>query len=126
MLYEIEQISFDVYILLIGPPGGSAVENPPAMPETRVQSLSREDPLEEGIATFSNILAWRISWTEDLVGNHRVTKSQTQLEQLSTHASSLFILWTVSLPLLTHPSASFLASYRYLSFNIQIGFPKEP
>ena len=76
------------------------------MPETQVQSLSREDPLEEGIATFSNILAWRISWTEDLVGNHRVTKSQTQLEQLSTNASSLFILWTVSVPLLTHPSAS--------------------
>ena len=33
--------------------------------ETWVQSLSWEDLLEEGIATHSNILAWRIPWTED-------------------------------------------------------------
>ena len=31
----------------------------------RVQSLSQEDPLEEGMATHSSILAWRIPWTED-------------------------------------------------------------
>ena len=30
-----------------------------------VQSLGREDPLEEGMATHSSILTWRISWTED-------------------------------------------------------------
>ena len=36
------------------------VKNPPAMQETRVQSLGWEDPLEEGMATHSNILAWRI------------------------------------------------------------------
>ena len=30
-----------------------------------VQSLGREDPLEEGMATHSNILVWRISWTEE-------------------------------------------------------------
>ena len=33
--------------------------------ETRVQSLGQEDPLEEGMATHSSILAWRISWTEE-------------------------------------------------------------
>ena len=32
--------------------------------ETRVPSLGQEDPLEEGIATHSSILAWRIAWTE--------------------------------------------------------------
>ena len=32
--------------------------------ETRVQFLGREDPLEEGMATHSSILAWRILWTE--------------------------------------------------------------
>ena len=32
--------------------------------ETGVQSLGREDPLEEGMATHSSILAWRIPWTE--------------------------------------------------------------
>ena len=33
--------------------------------ETQVQSLGREDPLEEGTATHSSILAWRIPWTEE-------------------------------------------------------------
>ena len=33
--------------------------------ETRVQSLGREDPLEKKMATHSNILAWRIPWTEE-------------------------------------------------------------
>ena len=37
----------------------------PAMLETQVQSLGREDPLEKGIAIHSSILAWRIPWTED-------------------------------------------------------------
>ena len=36
------------------------VKNLPAMQETWVQSLGWEDPLEEGIATHSNILAWRM------------------------------------------------------------------
>ena len=36
------------------------VKNPPAMQETWVQSLGWEDPLEEGMATYSSILAWRI------------------------------------------------------------------
>ena len=44
------------------------VENPPAMQETQemqVRSLGWEDPLEEEMATYSRILAWRISWTEE-------------------------------------------------------------
>ena len=36
------------------------VKNPPATWETWVQSLSQEDPLEEGMATHSSILAWKI------------------------------------------------------------------
>ena len=55
------------------------VKNLPAMQETWVQSLGWEDPLEEGVATHSNILAWRI--TKDRrawwVTVHGVTKSQT-------------------------------------------------
>ena len=31
----------------------------------QVRSLGGEDPLEEGIATYSSILAWRIPWTEE-------------------------------------------------------------
>jgi len=41
------------------------VKNPPAMQETRVQSLGWEDPLQKGIATHSSILAWKIPWTEE-------------------------------------------------------------
>ena len=38
---------------------------PTAMQETQVQSLDQEDPLEEGMATHSSILAWRIPCTEE-------------------------------------------------------------
>ena len=48
-----------------GFPTGSAAKNPPAMRETRVQSLSQEDPLEKEMATHSSILAWKIPWTEE-------------------------------------------------------------
>ena len=44
------------------------VKNQPAMQEskeTQVQSLGQEDPLEEGMATHSSILAWRIPQTEE-------------------------------------------------------------
>ena len=43
----------------MGFPGGSAMQ------EMRVGSLGREDPLEEGMATHSSILAWRILQTEE-------------------------------------------------------------
>ena len=57
------------------------VKNPPAMWETWVQSLGWEDPLEEGMATHSSILAWRIpmdrgAWWTTV---HGVSKSQTHL-----------------------------------------------
>ena len=41
------------------------VKNLPAMQETQVQPLGQEDPLKKGMATHSNILAWRIPWTEE-------------------------------------------------------------
>ena len=43
--------------------GVQLVKNLPAMPETWVQSLGLEDPLEKGKITHSSILAWRIPWT---------------------------------------------------------------
>ena len=45
------------------------VKHLPAMRETQVQSLSREDPLEKKMATHSGILAWKISWTEEHGGH---------------------------------------------------------
>ena len=68
--------------------GGLAVKNLPAVQETRVQSLGQEDPLEEGMATHSSILCWRVPGTEEpgglqsvgshRVGHDRVTKQQPQ------------------------------------------------
>ena len=46
-------------------PSGSEVKNPPPMKETQIQSLGQEAPLEEGMATHSSILAWRIPWIEE-------------------------------------------------------------
>ena len=53
------------------------VKNPPAVRETWIRSLGQEDPLEEGMATRSSILAWRITWTEEpgqlqSIGSQRV------------------------------------------------------
>ena len=52
----------------MGFPSGSLVKNLPAMQEIQVQSLGQEDPLEEGTATHSVILAWNIPWTEEAGG----------------------------------------------------------
>ena len=53
------------------------VRNPPAVQETLVQFLGQEDPLEEGMATHSSILAWRIpmdrgAWQATIHGVTRV------------------------------------------------------
>ena len=55
-----------------------------------------QEALEEGIATHSSILAWRIPWTEWgvwWVTVHGVTKSQTQLKWLNTHATLWNWVW---------------------------------
>ena len=57
----------------MGFPGGSAIKNLPAMQEklqTQVQSLGREDPLEEGMATHSSVLALRIPGTGEIGRAH--------------------------------------------------------
>ena len=60
-------------------PSGLVVKNS-AMQETQVQSLGWEDSSEEGMATHSSILAWRIPWTEgpgglESIGSQRVGHS---------------------------------------------------
>ena len=62
------------------------VKNPPAMRETWVRSLSWEDPLEEGMATHSSVLAWRIpmdrgAWRSYSPWGH---KESNTTERLST------------------------------------------
>ena len=55
------------------------VKNLPAMQESLVRFLGREDPLEEGMATHSSILAWEIPWTEKAGYSPWGHKSWTQL-----------------------------------------------
>ena len=71
-----------------GAPGAFLVpqmaKNLPTMWETWVLSLGWEDPLEEGMATHSSILAWRIPWTEEpgrlqSIGSHRVRHNWSDL-----------------------------------------------
>ena len=62
------------------------VKNPLAMQEMQVQSLDRQDPLEEEMATHSSILAWEIPWTEEpdgvqSMGSQRVGDSLTQFKR---------------------------------------------
>ena len=44
------------------------IKNLLAMQEIRIQSLGQEDPMEKGMTTHSNILAWGITWTEERGG----------------------------------------------------------
>ena len=56
------------------------VKGLPAMQETWVQSLGREDPLKKEMSTHSSILAWRIPWTEEPGGLPSMgSQSRTQL-----------------------------------------------
>ena len=60
-------------------PTGLVVKSPPAMQETGIRSLAWEDPLEEGLATHSSILAWKIpmdrgAWQATV---HRTAQSRT-------------------------------------------------
>ena len=63
------------------------VKNLPAMLETWARSLGWENPLEEGMATHSSILAWRTPWTEEPGGLQSMgSQSQTRLrDRAHTH-----------------------------------------
>ena len=69
-----------------GFPGGSGVNNPPEVQETGL-ILGGEDPLEEGMATQSSTLAWRIPWTEEpgglqSMGSQRVRYDRSDLAHM--------------------------------------------
>ena len=53
------------------------------MQEIWVGSLGQEDPLEKGLATHSNILAWRIPWTEEPGGLQSIDSNMTEWLSLS-------------------------------------------
>ena len=61
------------------------VKNLPAKQKTRTQTLGWEDHLKKGMATHTNILAWRILWTEQ-PGGPRCRKESDMTDRLGTHA----------------------------------------
>ena len=64
------------------------VKNLPAMQEIWVQSLGWEDPLEEGMATHTSILAWRIPWTKETgLQQSSGHKESDTTKRLSTHTA---------------------------------------
>ena len=99
------------------------VNNLPAMRETWVLSLGREDPLEKGLAIHSSILAWRISWTEEpgrlqsmelqRVGHDWVTNTFTFNYVFKTHNYKCKIHWK---PTHQKPSNLMTNSHNYWEF----------
>ena len=84
--------------IFMGFPGGSVVQTLPAMRETWVRSLSWKDPLEEGMATYSNILAWRIAvdrgaWRAAVHGaaESDTTECLSTAQHSTTYISSLLM-----------------------------------
>ena len=79
-------------LILVGFPGGSGGKNLPAMQEpqeTQIQSLGWEDPLEEGMATHSSILAWRISWTEEPSGLQSIGSQRVGYDSTHVHTQEI-------------------------------------
>ena len=65
-------------------PGGSVVRNLTAgqeLKERQVQSLNREDPLEEGMATHPSMLSWRNPWTEEAGGLQSIGSQELDTTQ---------------------------------------------
>ena len=80
------------------------------MQKTQVRSLGQEDPLEEGTATHSNILAGKIPWTEELGGlQSKGSQESYTTEQLNRNTASprpLIICLAVNITLNTFPPGS--------------------
>ena len=70
-----------------------SVKNLPAVQETRVWFLGWEDPLEKEMATYSSILAWQVSWTEEPGGLQYVGSQRVRHDwATNTHLLTIFII----------------------------------
>ena len=98
------------------------VKNLPPMQESQVQSLHWEDPLKEGMATHSSILAWRIPWTEEPV------ELQSMRSQRVEHDWAILIdyitgcSWLIQLQLFSPPRRLGL-ELKCQPSNYMVGFP---
>ena len=78
-----------------------AVKNLPAMQEMQVQFPGQEDPLEEELVTASNILAWKIPWTEEpgvlqSIGSQGLNTTEHGMNGRMVILSCSFTYWTLS------------------------------
>ena len=67
----------------------SLVKNLPAMHETWVRFLSKEDPLEKEMATHSSIFAWRIPWTEEPGGLQSMGSQRFGHDRVTKHTHTV-------------------------------------
>ena len=65
MLQHVSVVYFFLWPCIMGFPGGSDGKESACSAGNQVQCLGQEDPLEEGMATHSSILAWRLPGTEE-------------------------------------------------------------
>ena len=83
-----------------------SVKNPPTMQETWVWSLGWEDNLEEGMATQSSILAWRIPWTEEPGGLQSLGSQRVRYnwETKTAYGTNISVKFNVKLPAANKPA----------------------
>ena len=60
--------------------GSQTIKNLPARQDTWDQSVDQDDPLEEGMATHSSVLAWRTPWTEEPGGLQSMGSQRVRLD----------------------------------------------
>ena len=77
-----------VTYIFLGFPDGSLIKNLPTvqeMQETQIRSLSREDPLEEGLATHPSALTWRVPWAEEPGGLQSMGSQRVRHDGVTEH-----------------------------------------
>ena len=67
------------------------VKNQPAIQETQVQSLGREDPLEKEMATHSSILVWKIPWMEEPGSLQSMSSQRVGHDRVTSQMFSMFV-----------------------------------
>ena len=92
--------------LSMGFPGGVSGKEPACQcwrsKRLRVPSLGGDDPLEEGAATHSSILAWRIPWTEEPGSYSQVGQKEMDMTEATEH-SPHSIQWSLTNTIMTMP-----------------------
>ena len=100
--YHVQKLAYNIFL-----EGASLVaqlvKNPPEMWETWVCSLDWDDPLEEGMATHSSILAWRIPWAEESGGLQSMESHRVGHDWVTKHSTAQHLLRELT-----------LSSYKYV------------